>query len=193
MLTDQGRCTMVDKQTSERILSEQDKGAEKMYQVLYPQIKKIAHLQISKLRPGQTITPTVLSHECFIKLSKFKGTEFESDKHFFYTVAKCMRNYLIDVIRHKNRHKHAVQFDEMTLSLVSDHNNIEDKLLEINQMIDQLACIDKSLAELTELRFFGGFSLDEIAGFQGISKRQVVRHWNMAKSFFITLLADKSI
>ena len=168
-------------------------GADKLYQALYPQIKKIAHLQISRLKPGQTITPTVLSHECFIKLSKLEGTDFKSDQHFFYTVAKCMRNYLIDVIRHKNRHKHAVEFDAMTLSLVPDHNSFDGKLLEVNQMIDRLAGIDKKLAELTELRFFGGFSLDEIASFQGISKRQVVRHWNMAKSFFVTLLEDESI
>ncbi len=178
---------------SEDFFSTQGEGAEKLYQALYPQVKKIAHLQIARLKPGQTITPTVLSHECFIKLSKFKDSEFKSDQHFFSTVAKCMRNYLIDVIRKKNRQKSAVEFDAITLSSLPDQNNVGHKLLEVNQMIEQLAGIDKDLAELTELRFFGGFSLDEIAGFQGISKRQIVRHWNMAKAFFITLLADKSM
>lgn len=132
------------------------KDTDKLYQHLYPQIKKIAYLQIAKLRPGQTITPTVLSHECFIKLSKFKTTEFISDKHFFCTVAKCMRNYLIDVIRHKNREKNVIEFDFINASLIPDHNNIDDQLLEINHLIDQLADIDKDLAELTELRFFLG-------------------------------------
>lgn len=184
--------SMINIKVAEVKKLERVNDTENLYQQLYPQIKKIAYLQIAKLRPGQTITPTVLSHECFIKLSKFKTNEFANDKHFFCTVAKCMRNYLIDVIRHKNRDKNVIEFDAIKSSLIPDLNNIDDQLLEMNHMIDQLAEIDEALAELTELRFFGGFSLDEIAGFQGISRRQVMRHWGMAKTFFITLMSEQS-
>lgn len=168
-----------------------DSSLARLYEALYPQVKMIANAQIAKLRPGQTITPTVLSHECYLKLADVQNADFADAKHFFCTAAKCMRHYLVDLIRHKNRQKNQSPLKQTTISVIAGDADVDIEVLDVNQMIDQLARIDSALAELTELRLFGGFSWPEIADIQGVSKRQVMRQWGMAKSFFMTLLAEQ--
>lgn len=176
-----------------QILSGQVNGRDTLDQVfnlMYPEIKKLANSQLARLNTGQTITPTVLVNECYMKLVKPKNLSFENRKHFICTVAKCMRQFLVDRVRKNMRLKRAGEICQEPITQVMGEKDVNFKLLEIDEIISKLDLIDPAMAELAELRFFSGHSLEEIAEFRNVSKRTIIRHWNMTKSFIITLTKD---
>jgi len=177
-----------------KILSGKVNGRDTLDQVfnlMYPEIKKLANAQLARLNTGQTITPTVLVNECYMKLAKPTELSFENRKHFICTVAKCMRQFLVDKVRKNMRLKRAGEISHEPLTQLVGDNDVDFKLLEIDEIITKLNLIDPAMAELAELRFFSGHSLQEIADIQKISKRTIIRKWNMTKSFIITLLDEK--
>jgi RNA polymerase sigma factor (TIGR02999 family) len=161
-----------------------------VFELMYPEIKKIANSQLYKLNTGQTITPTVLVNECYLKLHKPDNLSITNRKHFICTVAKCMRQFLVDKVRSNNRHKRAGQKVDDSLTQMIGSDDIDFQLMEINEILTKLEKIDTDLAEIVELRFFSGNSLIEIAEIQQVSKRTIIRKWNMAKSF-ISALSEK--
>lgn len=177
-----------------QILSGKVNGKDTLDQVfalMYPEIKRLANSQLSKLNTGQTITPTVLVNECYLKLTKPDGLSFENKKHFICTVAKCMRQFLVDKVRRNIRLKRAGEMSAEPITQVVGDKDIDFRLLELDEIITKLNLIDPYLAELAELRFFSGHSLQEIADIQEVSKRTIIRKWNMTKSFIISLATNE--
>ena len=173
-----------------KILSGKVNGRDTLDQVfnlMYPEIKKLANSQLARLNTGQTITPTVLVNECYMKLSKPDNLSFENRKHFICTVAKCMRQFLVDKVRRNMRLKRAAEMSQEPITQVMGAKDVDFKLLEIDEIINKLQLIDPAMAELAELRFFSGHSLQEIADIKQVSKRTIIRKWNMTKSFIITM------
>lgn len=173
-----------------QILSSKIKGRDtldKVFNLMYPEIKKLANAQLAKLNTGQTITPTVLVNECYMKLAKPDSLSFINRKHFICTVAKCMRQFLVDRVRKNMRLKRAGEMSQEPITQIMGDKDVDFKLLELNEIITKLELIDSYLSELAELRFFSGHSLQEIADIQKVSKRTIVRKWNMTKSFIISL------
>jgi RNA polymerase sigma factor (TIGR02999 family) len=164
---------------------------DEVFNLMYPEIKKLANAQLSRLNTGQTITPTVLVNECYMKLTKPDHLSFENRKHFICTVAKCMRQFLVDRIRKNMRLKRAGEISQEPITQVIGEKDVDFKLLEIDEIITKLVLIDPKMAELAELRFFSGHSLEEIAEIRNVSKRTIIRHWNMTKSFIVTMSKDK--
>ncbi len=162
----------------------------KVFELMYPEIKKIANMQLYKLNVGQTITPTVLVNECYLKLSKPNELSFQNRKHFIFTIAKCMRQYLVDRVKQNYRHKRSgIKSDEPLTSLIGE-DNINFELLDLDAIINKLDKINPSLSELAVLKFFSGHSLTEIAEIQNVSKSTIMRKWKMTKSFILTLKQD---
>ncbi len=160
------------------------------FTALYPEIKKIAHAQLHKLQPGKTITATVLVNECYLKLQHKMTLSVKDDKHFFCLIAQCMKQYLIDEIRGKNRSKRNVALQTSLVSQVVGDKNINVKLLEVIRAIDQLEQINPALAELVNLHCFGGFTFTELSHALNKSKRQLLRKWQVAKTMIVTLLEE---
>lgn len=164
---------------------------DKVFNIMYPEIKKLANSQLSRLNTGQTITPTVLVNECYMKLAKPDNLLFENRKHFICTVAKCMRQFLVDKVRKNMRLKRAGEMSQEPITQLVGATDVDFKLLELDEIITKLQLIDPVLAELAELRFFSGHSLQEIADIQNLSKRTIIRKWNMTKSFIKSLATDE--
>ena len=165
---------------------------DQVFNLMYPEIKKLANAQLARLNTGQTITPTVLVNECYMKLAKPKKISFENRKHFICTVAKCMRQFLVDKVRENMCLKRAGEISHEPITQVIGALDVDFKLLEIDEIITKLQLIDPAMAELAELRFFSGHSLHEIADFQQVSKRTIIRKWNMTKSFIITISKEST-
>ncbi len=163
---------------------------DKAFVELYPDIKKIAHAQVNRLKPGQTITATVLVNECYLKLQDKIKLQVRNEKHFFCLIAKCMKHYLIDEIRGKNRNKRNAALQTSLITQLIGEQNINIKLIEIIRAIEKLETIDNDLAELVNLHCFGGFTFDEISQATNQSKRQLIRKWKIAKTIIITLLDE---
>ncbi|MFK8013081.1 MAG: ECF-type sigma factor [Marinicellaceae bacterium] len=173
-----------------QILSAKVNGRDTLDQVfnlMYPEIKKLANSQLARLNTGQTITPTVLVNECYMKLSKPDNLSFENRKHFICTVAKCMRQFLVDKVRKNMRLKRAAEISQEPITQIMGAQDVDFKLLEIDEILTKLELVDPDMAELAELRFFSGHSLQEIADIKQVSKRTIIRKWNMTKSFIITM------
>ena len=165
---------------------------DRVFELMYTDIKNMANIQLYKLNVGKTITPTVLVNECYLKLSKPENLSFENRKHFIYTIARCMRQYLIDRVKQKCRQKRRGEQVQDPLSSIIGEDDINFELLDLDAIINQLDTINPSLAELTVLKFFSGHSLEEIADIQGVSRSTIMRKWRIAKSFIATLKEDLS-
>ncbi len=161
-----------------------------VFKLMYPEIKYLANAQLARLNTGQTITPTVLVNECYMKLSKPDKLSFENRKHFICTVAKCMRQFLVDRVRKNMRLKRAGEISQEPITQIMGASDVDFKLLEIDEILTKLEHIDPDMAELAELRFFSGHSLQEIADINNVSKRTIIRKWKVTKTFIISLVDD---
>lgn len=163
---------------------------DQVFKILYPEIKKLANAQLARLNTGQTITPTVLVNECYMKLSKPDKLSFENRKHFICTIAKCMRQFLVDRVRKNMRLKRAGEISQEPITQIMGASDVDFKLLEIDEILTKLEHIDPDMAKLAELRFFSGHSLQEIADINNVSKRTIIRKWKVTKTFIISLVDD---
>ncbi|MCF6299523.1 MAG: ECF-type sigma factor [Proteobacteria bacterium] len=163
---------------------------DRVFELMYAEIKNMANIQLYKLNAGKTITPTVLVNECYLKLSKPKELSFENRKHFIYTIARCMRQYLVDRVKQNFSQKRDGEKTPNALSSIIGEEDINFELLDLDKIISQLDKINPTLSELAVLKFFSGHSLLEIAKIQGVSKSTIMRKWSMAKSFIVALKED---
>ncbi|WP_267176378.1 ECF-type sigma factor [Marinicella marina] len=159
-----------------------------VYELLYNDIKAIANHQLSQLHNNQTISATVLAHECYIKLVQAESIQHQDRRHLLNYLAKAMRRFMIDQIRAKNRQKRQGQLNYDQLSQLIGMPNIETDLLEIDRLIDTLAEIKPHLAELFQQKVLFNFTFKELAEIFDLSERQIIRQWTQVKALMLTLI-----
>ncbi len=179
------------------ILLEKLKGGQKdllddIYSQLYNEIKAIAMNQISLLNTGQTITPTVMANECYIKLAKQNHINLSNKKHFLNYLAKSMRQLLIDILRSKSsiKRKHITTY--RSLNLVIGKNDIDFDFLEIDQLLNKVERINKEYCELLEYKLLFNLTFKEISEIINKSERQVMRIWNQATTLIMALSKEEN-
>jgi RNA polymerase sigma factor (TIGR02999 family) len=155
-------------------------AADQLLPLVYDALRRLAAQKMAQEVPGQTLQPTALVHEVYLRLvDTEKVQHWDSRGHFFAAAAEAMRRILIDKVRRERRPKHGgdrkrVDLDEacpLTEALGSD-------VLALDEAITQLAMEDREKAELVKLRYFAGFSLEEAADMLGISRPMAKRHWH---------------
>ncbi len=161
-----------------------------VYALMYKEIKSIAGFQLRQLNTGQTITPTVLAHECYIKLSLAENIPIENKRHFLNCLAKTMRMYLIDTLRAKSSQKRKGQMAEGITECVGDED-VSFKLLEIDLALDQIAEVDPKLAEILQHKIIFNLTFKEMAAVMSVSERQVMRLWKQAKALLMAMMNEK--
>lgn len=163
---------------------------DQIYELLYNDIKAIANHQLSQLHNNQTISATVLAHECYIKLVQVESLEHQDRRHLLNYLAKAMRRFMIDQIRAKHRQKRQGQLNYDQLSQLMGVPNVETDLLEIDRMVDTLAEIKPHLAELFQQKVLFNFTFKELAEIFELSERQIIRQWNQVKALMLTLIEE---
>jgi RNA polymerase sigma factor (TIGR02999 family) len=133
---------------------------------------------------NQTLQPTALVHEVWLRLVGNAEPKFENRAHFFAAAAEAMRRILIDKARHKRALRHGgdqqrVDLEDVALAAPGD----DDELLAVNEALDKLAAKDKVEAELVKLRYFVGMTLEESAQVLGISARTADNYWAHARAW----------
>ncbi len=175
-------------QTSEitKILQDWNRGdeeaKEKLLPFVYQELKKQARYLMSKERSNHTLQPTALVHEAFIKISEGAGIEWENRRHFYGIVAHVMRQILIQHARMHAADKRGN--NPLHFSIDDLQISTEDRagsMIILDEALEKLAKIDERQAQVVEMRFFGGFSNEEIAEALDISVRSVIRAWQAAK------------
>ena len=170
--------------------SEPGYRAENLEQV-YEELRGLAHRYLAK--PGETLQPTALVNEAYLKLAGREGLDVDDREGFVKLAARVMRNIFVDHVRASNAQKRGGNHERVTLSAVSDDDAAMDvDILTLDAALDELAALDERKARLVELRFFGGMTETEAANTLGISRTEATRSWRFAKAWLQTRLGDSS-
>jgi RNA polymerase sigma factor (TIGR02999 family) len=161
-----------------------ERGAEELLSLVYTELKRIAAQKMAGEAPGNTLQPTALVHEAWMKLVGDGNAPFENRAHFFSAAAEAMRRILVDSARRKKaaRRGGGVSHEELEEEhLVQTARS--DELLAVDEALDLLAREDPGAANLVKLRYFAGMTMDEAAGTMGIPLRSAERTWTYARAW----------
>ena len=165
-------------------------GAAPFPELVYTQLKAIAHARISGERPGHLLHTTALVHEALMKLTRDGRISLEDRPEFFRAAAAAMRQILIDQARAANRQKrggggdHTARRVELELADLNATVAFDpDRVLVIDEALMRLAGEDPAAAELVRLRFFAGLTMDEAASAVGVPLRSAERLWTYARAW----------
>jgi RNA polymerase sigma factor (TIGR02999 family) len=158
---------------------------EALLPLVYAELRRLAAHYLKGERPGQTLQPTALVHEAYLKLLKDRPERWQNRAHFSAIAAHAMRQILIERARARDALKRGggqprVTFEE-GLSAAAPENPVD--MLALDAALDRLAALDAGQARIVELRFFGGLSIEETAEAMKISPATVKRHWAAARAW----------
>lgn len=157
-----------------------------LFAALYSELHRIAKRELARNGWGVSLGATSLLHEAYFDLSKRAGTSFPDRNRFMGYAARVMRGLIVDYARNRQAVKRGGQFELTALS--TDALNVaaaveSDELVRISQAIDDLSDMEPVLAEVVDLKYFCGFSFEEIAAMKGLSDRTVRRYWVKARAY----------
>jgi RNA polymerase sigma factor (TIGR02999 family) len=161
------------------------RAAEELLPLVYDELRRVAAARMAGNLAGQTLQPTALVHEAWLRLVGQDGeAQFQNRTHFFAAAAEAMRHILIDRARRKQAQRHGggqqrVDASEVEISAPA----ADDELLAVNDALERLAQADPSKAELVKLRYFVGMTIEEAAAALGISEPTAKRRWALAKAW----------
>jgi RNA polymerase sigma factor (TIGR02999 family) len=174
-------------------LERQEPGAaDQLLALLYDELRKLAAQKLAREGPGQTLQPTALVHEAYLRLvGTGEGQHWDGRGHFFAAAAEAMRRILIENARRKKREKHGGGWQQVALAedaLVI--HPTPDKLLAVDEALTRLAAEDAVAAEVVKLHFFTGLTLEQVADCLGISRATVYRQWAYARAWLHCALRE---
>jgi RNA polymerase sigma factor (TIGR02999 family) len=160
--------------------------------LVYGELRKLAASRLAQEKPGQTLSPTGLVHEAFVRLVDVERAQsFGSTGHFFAAAAEAMRRILIESARRKNTQKRKGDRAEIDIEQWPWKVDASpDELLAIDEILDRLASEDAEAADMVKLRVFGGCSVEEAGQLLQISRTSAYRQWNFAKAWLTKELRD---
>lgn len=162
-----------------------------LFTVLYSQLRQIAQSALRRSGPMLTVSPTTLLHEAYLKISGREGPQFADRGRFMAYASRAMRNLVIDFVRDRQALKRGGAFQITSIPTEAPEFAVdESELKRIGDALDELATVDAALAELVDLKFFCGFSFDEIAAMRSSSERSVQRDWNKARLYLHDVLRE---
>jgi RNA polymerase sigma factor (TIGR02999 family) len=165
--------------------------AAELLPVLYGELRRLAATLTARLAPGQTLQPTALVHEAYLRLVRDRDPGWEGRRHFFGAAAQAMREILIEQARHKGSVKHGGQARRVELAegLVWIEPPTGD-LLALDEAIQRLQAEDAHLAEIVQLRYYTGLSVEETASVVGVSVSTLKRDWRYARAWLARRLGE---
>ena len=165
-------------------------AAAEVLPLVYEELRKLAAAWLSAERPGQTLQPTALVHEAYLRLvGDGQPSGWNGRGHFFAAAAEAMRRILINRARDKHRLKRGGDRIRVDLDAFTDPATAPNAdLLELDDALDRLAGTHPQAAELVKLRFFAGLTLSEAGALLGLSTRSVNRLWAFARAWLIDSL-----
>jgi RNA polymerase sigma factor (TIGR02999 family) len=167
-----------------RLQQGETRAAEELLPLVYDELRKLAAQKMANEVPGQTLQPTALVHEAYLRLIGSGPEQWNSRGHFFGAAAEAMRRILVENARRKNRLKHGGALYRATITgLDVAQNTPDEQLLAVDEALDRLAAVDPIGAKLVNLRFFVGLSNLEAARLLGIPERTAKRTWAYARAW----------
>jgi RNA polymerase sigma-70 factor (ECF subfamily) len=167
-----------------------DKALEKLIPLVQPELHRLAHYYMSRERAGHTLQTTALLDEAYLRLVENSERSWQNRTHFVAAAAQLMRRIMVDHARERQSLKRGGGAARVTLdeaALVTEKRS--EELLALDEALEKLAAQDPRKSQIVELRYFGGLTMEETAGFLNTSLRTVEREWNMAKAWLYRALS----
>ena len=170
------------------------KAAEELLPLVYQELRRLAAHKMANEAPGQTLQPTALVHEAWLRLADSTRQEWRGREHFFSAAAEAMRRILVENARRKLRVRHGGGLQRVDVEAAFDLPIAQDaeKCLRVSEALDALAATDPRKAEVVKLRVFTGLQVQEIAALLNASEKTVQRDWTFAKAWLSRELKNNS-
>jgi RNA polymerase sigma factor (TIGR02999 family) len=160
------------------------KAAAELLPVVYEELRKLAADKMAHELGPQTLQPTALVHEAWLRLTANDRQAWDSRAHFFGAAAEAMRRILIENARRKKAVRHGAGLARLDIQAIDLAAPVDDdRLLDINDALEKFAAQDPAKAELVKLRYFVGLSLEEAAAALNISEATAKRWWAYARAW----------
>jgi RNA polymerase sigma factor (TIGR02999 family) len=157
---------------------------DRIFEILYPELRRIAHRRISRSAPDGLVETTALVNECYLKFVQRESLTPADRVHFLAYSATVMRSIIVDAARQSHTDRRGGNAEHVTLDtdlLDTLPNSAADQILDVHEALNDLTRIDVRLARVVEMRYFGGMEDSEIAEVMGVSVRTVRRDWDKAR------------
>jgi RNA polymerase sigma factor (TIGR02999 family) len=160
------------------------RAADQLLPLVYDELRRLAAQKLSSEAPGQTLQPTALVHEVYLRLVGKGEQRWDSRGHFFAAAAEAMRRILVENVRRKRSLKRGGDRarEGPDVAELAAPEPVED-LLALDEALDRLAARDPVKAELVKLRYFAGMTIEEAAATLGISPATAKRYWTYARTW----------
>jgi RNA polymerase sigma factor (TIGR02999 family) len=168
----------------DRVEQGDPKAAEELLPLVYDELRKLAAARMAHEAPGQTLQPTALVHEAWLRLVGDGPQRWNSRGHFFGAAAQAMRRILIDRARERQARRHGgglVRVDMDAVEVAAPQS--DEKLLAVNEALQRFETVDPAAAELVKLRCFIGLSVPEAAEVLNLPLRSAERSWAYARAW----------
>ena len=161
-------------------------AAEQLLVLVYDELRRLAASKLAHEAPGQTLQPTALVHEAWLRLVGPQNPSFKNREHFFRASAEAMRRILIDRARRKHTQRHGggyqrVDFEDLDPSMPA----VDDQLLAVDEALGKFAAEHPVQAELVKLRYFAGLTNEEASRVLGISVSTAKNYWTFARAWLL--------
>jgi RNA polymerase sigma factor (TIGR02999 family) len=166
-----------------------EQAAERLLPLVYEELRHLAAAKLAREAPGQTLQPTALVHEAWLRLVGSGNQHWNGRGHFFGAAAEAMRRILIERARrrHRRRHGHGLvrlDLSDLDVAVTAD----DDVLLRVDEALEKLEAEAPERARLVKLRFFAGLSVLEAASTMGVAPVTAKRHWAFARAWLLAEL-----
>jgi len=167
------------------------KAAERLLEIVYDELRRLAASKMAREKSGQTLQPTALVHEAWLRLVASQNPSFENRAHFFSAAAEAMRRILIDRARHKLRIRHGGGLERVDV----DGQNLaapagDEQLVAVHEALHNLARDYPVQAEVVKLRYFVGMTNQETADALGVSVATVKNYWTFARTWIFNEIKE---
>jgi RNA polymerase sigma factor (TIGR02999 family) len=164
-------------------------AAADLLPLVYAELHQLARARLARQPPGQTLTPTALVHEVYVRIAGDSAVTWEGRQHFFFAAARAMRDILVEQARRKAALKHGggrrrEELDEACAVLEPP----SDDLLAVHEALAELEQRDPLKAQIVLLRYFTGLTMDETAAILGLSERTLDRQWRYIRAWLMKRL-----
>lgn len=156
--------------------------AQELFALMYDDLRRLAHARLQRNEPITLLDTTALVHETFLRVLKSGRVEMSERPRFLAYAAKVMRSVIVDFVRQRHAERRGGDDPRVALdSAAASVPSADEEVLRVSEALDELARIDERLVKIVEMRYFGGFTEEDIALALGLNERTVRRDWQKAR------------
>jgi RNA polymerase sigma factor (TIGR02999 family) len=164
---------------------------ERLIPLVYGELRRIAGTYLRRESPGNSLQPTALVHEAYLRLTNIKEVDWQSRSHFFAVSARIMRRILVEHARSVQAIKRGGGWDAVSINeAILPGADRAPEIVALDEALTRLSEFAPRQAQVVELRFFAGMEADEVGAALGISARTVKRDWRIAKAWLFKELSS---